>query len=85
MIARMKSRSWLAASVMSVVLALPGAARAASDDEETPKHDARTEGYGNARVQTENNSIALTWLLFIFTGAIALSALFKDAKRTHLD
>jgi hypothetical protein len=81
----MKSRSWLSVLVMSVMLALPGAARAASDDEDTPKHDARTEGYGNTRVQTESNSIALTWLLFIFTGGLALAALFKDAKRTHLD
>ena len=81
----MKSRSWLSVLVMSVILALPGAARAASDDEEAPKHDARTEGYGNTRVQTEGNSVALTWLLFIFAGGLSLAALFKDAKRTHLD
>jgi len=81
----MKRRSWLTACVLSVVLALPGAARAASDDEEAPKHDARTEGYTNARVQTESNSIALTWLLFVFLAGICLAAMFKDARRTHLD
>ena len=81
----MKWRTLVASSVMSVVLAMPGAARAASDDEEAPKHDARTEGYNPARVQTESNSIALTWLLFIFMSVVALAALFKDAKRTHLD
>ena len=70
---------------MSMVLAMSSAARAASDDEEPVKHDARTEGYAPARVQTEGNSVALTWLLFIFMSVICLAALFKDARRTHLD
>jgi hypothetical protein len=54
----------------------------AQDDE--VKQDARLEGYpGNMSVP--NDSTALMWLLFVFLGVVALAALFKDAKRTHLD
>ena len=52
--------------------------------EEAPKHDARLDGYAS-NVALTSNSTALIWLLFVFLAVVALAAMFKDAKRTHLD
>ena len=52
--------------------------------EEEIKRDARLEGYP-VKVSVENDSTALIWLLLIFLGMVALSAMFKNARRTHLD
>jgi hypothetical protein len=64
------------------MLSIPSAARAV--DEEEVLHDARTEGYA-ARVQVQKASTALVWLAFLFLSVISMAAVFKDAKRTHLD
>lgn len=77
----MKWRKTLAAILLTTVLALPTAARA--DDDEV-LHDARTEGYA-AKVQVTKASVALVWLAFLFVSVVSMAALFKDAKRTHLD
>ena len=69
--------------MLCLVLALPGTARAANDDEDI-KNDARTEGY-QPKAQVAQNGTALTWLTFSLMSVIALAVLFKDAKRTHLD
>lgn len=64
--------------------ALLSPAVALAQDEEEIKRDARLEGYAT-KVYLDNDSTALTWLLLIFLAMVALSALFKNAKRTHLD
>jgi hypothetical protein len=48
------------------------------------KGDARLEGY-KTPVRLVDSGTAVTWLLFLFLGTLALAVLFKDAKRTHLD
>ena len=80
MIARMKLRILTTLFSLLSILA-PSTALA---QEEGDQRDARLEGYGQ-RVSVVNDSTALIWLLFIFVGAIGLSVLFRDAKRTHLD
>jgi hypothetical protein len=61
---------------------LPASALA---QDEAPKNDARLEGY-EARVQVESgDSTALTWLLLVFLAMVLMGAMFKNAKRTHLD
>ncbi len=78
----MKWRRFFAALLISGVLAFPTAARAADDDEIL--HDARTEGYPQ-KVQVTKASVALVWLAFLFLSVVSMAAIFKDAKRTHLD
>jgi len=78
-------KRWLLASCLCVTMVAPvlaPTAARAQDDE--VKRDARLEGY-QGNVSVENQSTALIWLLFVFLGVVALTALFKDAKRTHLD
>jgi hypothetical protein len=78
----MKWRRPLAAIALTCVLAFPISARAADDDEVL--HDARTEGYPS-KVQVTKASVALVWLAFLFLSVVSMAAIFKDAKRTHLD
>lgn len=74
-------RRWLVAGVLALgTLAAPAAVSAQEEDET----DGRLAGYQN-EMKVENDSTALTWLLFVFLGIVGLSVLFKDAKRTHLD
>jgi hypothetical protein len=70
--------------VTLVVFLAPVVALAAKEDEETALLEARLEGFPG-KVRLESGSTALTWLLISFLGLIAISALFKNAKRTHLD
>jgi len=63
------------------VLAVPAMALAA-DDEKLP--DARIQNFSKT-VSVPEGGTALTWLLLIFLTLICLAALFKNAKRTHLD
>ena len=77
----MKWRRFIAALLLGGVLAIPTTARA--DDDEV-LHDARTEGYGQ-KVQVTKASVALVWLAFLFLSIVSMAAIFKDAKRTHLD
>jgi hypothetical protein len=85
MIDPMKWRKMIAAGVVSGVLTFSGAAQAAApqSDEDAATHDARTEGYAG-KVQIDG-SVAGTWIIFILVTIVSLSALFKDAKRSHLD
>jgi len=82
MIFTMKLRNSIAALIVGLVLALPGAVRAEDNSDIT--HDARTEGF-TPKAQVEKNSVALVWLLFIFLALVSMGVLFKDAKRSHLD
>jgi len=73
--------------LLVALVALPGSLLAthsvyAQDEEKV--NDARLEGFvGDVKV--ENDSTALAWLFLILLTIVALSPLFKDAKRTHLD
>jgi hypothetical protein len=54
----------------------------AADEEKMP--DARIQNFQKV-VSLPEGGTALTWLLLIFLSIICLAALFKNAKRTHLD
>ena len=83
--AAMKLRKSIAAFTLSLILALPSAARAASsNDDETITNDARTEGY-TTNVQLPKNGSAGTWVIFTIVAIVAVGVMFKDPKRTHLD
>jgi hypothetical protein len=56
---------------------------ALAQEEEVPR-DARLEGYPQ-KVHLDNDSPALSYILLIVLGALALSVMFKNARRTHLD
>ena len=76
------SRTLLAALTPMLGLWVGAAAPVAAQEVEI-ETDARLEGFGDVHVP--NDSTALMWLFFIFLTVVALSPLFKDAKRTHLD
>ena len=62
--------------------AMPAASVHAQDlDIET---DSRLEGHSDKMLLGGGNA-TLTWIGFAFFSAVALLALFKDAKRSHLD
>ena len=63
------------------VFALPAMVLAA-DEDKLP--DARIQNFSKP-VSVPEGGTALTWLLLIFLTLICLAALFKNAKRTHLD
>jgi hypothetical protein len=67
---------WIVALLLSPAMAL------AADDEKLP--DARLQNF-TKQVAIPEGGTALTWLLLIFLTLICLAALFKNAKRTHLD
>ena len=79
-----KFRRWAAALAFACAVAVMSAAPALAQEEEV-KHDARLDGYAGGNLAVPNDSTALIWLLFVFLGVVALAALFKDAKRSHLD
>ena len=67
------------------VLALSTSARTASADDTDITHDARVDGYRPPTALQNPSSEYTTWVLFLFFAIVAVGALFKDAKRTHLD
>ena len=66
-----------------VVYGYPVLAFAAAE-EEVEGRDARLEGYAN-KVAMDTGGLGLTWIMFIVLAVIGVSALFKSAKRSHLD
>jgi len=92
-------RVCLAAALCWVALtfAAPGRASAAQvEEDEVP--DARLEGFVTKppanevdqrpqpiRVAFEKSGVATTWMLFLVLVVIACGAMFKNAKRSHLD
>ncbi len=69
---------------LACVLPLAGAPGGAAAQEVDIEHDGRREGYGE-KLAMEGGNNAMTWLGFGVLSVIALLALFKDAKRSHLD
>jgi hypothetical protein len=67
---------WLAGVLLVPAMAL------AADEDKLP--DARIQNFTKT-VSVPEGGTALTWLLLIFLTLICLAALFKNAKRTHLD
>lgn len=83
MMADMKRRLISIYCVLIGILAMPGMLLAASSDDE--KHiDARLVNYAKP-VAVEEASTTLLWLLMIFLAIVCVGAMFKQAKRTHLD
>ena len=86
---RARLLAWCGAvCLLLCLLASPPAARA-QDDAET-NYDARLHGFVTrtgepVKVHVNKDSTATTWLLFLFVGVVGMAALFKNAKRTHLD
>ena len=56
----------------------------AQQDEEGERRDARLEGYAT-KVAMDSGGLGLTWIAFVLLAVIGVSALFKSAKRSHLD
>lgn len=83
MMVRMKYRllTWY---VTLAVLLAPLVASAQKEDEETALLEGRLEGFP-ADVRLESTNTGLLWIMIGFVSVIALGALFKNAKRTHLD
>lgn len=69
---------------LACLLPLAGAPEFAAAQEIEFEHDGRREGYGE-KLAVEGGNKAMTWLGFGVLSVIALLALFKDAKRSHLD
>ncbi len=62
------------------LLAMPAMALA----EDEPRVDARLQNF-QKNVSVPEGGTALTWMLLILLTMVCLAALFKNAKRTHLD
>jgi hypothetical protein len=75
--------SFLLLLVLSVAMLAATASSARAQDDDAPKVDARLEGYP-VKVDVQGTT-ALTWLLLMVLGIVALGVLFKDSKRSHLD
>jgi hypothetical protein len=74
----------LALIVALMVLSAPAIVSARPPEMEKEIVDGRLEGYTKP-VTLESSSGALTWLLFVFLGAVGVAVMFKNAKRSHLD
>ena len=79
-----RSKRWVLVACLSAVLALTALAPSALAQEEEVPRDARLEGYPQ-KVHLDNDSPALSYILLIVLAALALSVMFKNAKRSHLD
>ena len=87
MIRRMKLAPMARKLVLALACLLPLAAApggAMAQDVVEVEHDGRLEGYSEPMAM-EGGSQALTWIGFALLAAVSLLALFKDAKRSHLD
>ncbi len=81
-------RSWKR-SAASVCLALTLIACSpshalAKDDSDADHYDARVMGY-DPDVELKSGGNGMMWVVMILLGAICVSVIFKDAKRSHLD
>ena len=72
----------LAIRVAAIVSLLTPLLAFAADEE--ARVDAKVQNFMKP-VALEESSSALTWILLIFLGAVVISVMFKNAKRTHLD
>jgi hypothetical protein len=71
-------------SVFFALLSLLAMPITALAQDEEARIDARTQNYSKP-VKVPDASTTLLWLLFIFLAVVCVSAMFKQAKRTHLD
>jgi hypothetical protein len=67
---------WMVTVLLSPAMAL------AADDDKLP--DARIQNFTKPVSLPDSNN-GLTWLFLIFLAVVCLGAMFKNAKRTHLD
>jgi hypothetical protein len=54
------------------------------DDPDAVHYDARVQGY-TPDVELKSGGTGMMWVVMILLGAICVSVIFKDAKRSHLD
>jgi len=80
MMRTMQRRFFNVIAFASAVL-VPLVAMAADDSK---VYDGRLEGYPRS-VTLELGGTALSWMLLVGLGILCLGALFKSAKRSHLD
>ena len=73
---------WLRLICWVMVVLLSPAMALAADEDKLP--NAREQNYTKT-VSMPEGGTALTWLLLIVLTGLCLAALFKNAKRTHLD
>ena len=78
---------WLLAACLAVslTLAAPSLSRASSsDDDSTPDHDARLDGYTQKMV-LDSGGTALTYFVLVLMGGLCIGVMFISGKRSHLD
>jgi hypothetical protein len=66
----------------SFTVCAPSISRA--DDDATPDHDARLDGYPTKMV-LDANGTAITYILMVLMGGLCIGAMFISGKRSHLD
>ncbi len=75
-------KHWLMRVTLFAAVVLWPALALAADEEKPP--DARIQNFQKP-VTVPEGGTALTWLFLILLTGICLAALFKNARRTHLD
>jgi hypothetical protein len=71
--------------ILVVLLTVALAPLSALADDAAPKsYDGRLDDYAQP-VTLDSNGTALTYFLFVALGFICLGAMFKNARRSHLD
>ncbi len=80
MMVRMRRRLGILVLLLTVALA-PLSALA---DDAPKSYDGRLDDYGQT-VTLDSNGTALTYFLFVILGLVCLGAMFKNARRSHLD
>lgn len=84
-VARVGRPRRVASAALAAILALtalPGTVRADATDD---TGEARLEGYKDTVTLQGGQATTGTWMLFFALAAVGCAAMFKDAKRSHLD
>ena len=82
MMRAMRQRLLYIAWTAALTLFMPALALAADDEGVIP--NAKAMGY-KVKVVVPDRSTTVVWLLFFLLAAVCIAAVFKNAKRSHLD
>jgi hypothetical protein len=66
----------------SLSICVPSVSRA--DEDATPDHDARLDGYPSKMV-LDASGTAATYIVMVLMGGLCIGAMFISGKRSHLD
>src|SRR5450432_1571793 len=77
-------RRWIALFVVVLTVALAPLSAMAADENAPKSYDGRLDDYAQP-VTLDGGGTALTYFLFVGLGFICLGAMFKNARRSHLD